>query len=223
MLLTLGIKNLFGCIVGLKKTEWHMRSGVNRKMFARLLVQICQAVKPTVTLVDGILAMEGQGPGKRGKPRYLGVLVGSSDTPAADWAICRMLGIDPDSLPTLKAARELGLLNGSIRISGDIIRIDHFELPVLGPLTFGPRLFRKFLRKHLVQRPVVDQNDCQFCGECWQYCPAKAITPYANIIGFDYDRCIRCYCCVEICPHGALEAKETLPGKVIRKISRLNN
>jgi uncharacterized protein (DUF362 family)/ferredoxin len=221
MLLTLGVKNLFGCIIGLKKPEWHMRSGVNRKMFARLLVQICQAVKPSITLVDGILAMEGQGPGKSGKPRYLGVLVGSSDAPAADWAICQMLGIDPDSLPTLKAARELDLLNESIRITGDAIRVDDFELPVLGPLTFGPRLFRKFMRKHLVQRPAVDKNHCQLCGECWQYCPADAITPYERIIGFDYDRCIRCYCCVEICPHGALEAMETLPGKVIRRISRL--
>jgi uncharacterized protein (DUF362 family)/Pyruvate/2-oxoacid:ferredoxin oxidoreductase delta subunit len=222
MLLTLGVKNFFGCIVGLKKPEWHMRSGVNRKMFARLLVQICQAVKPSITLVDGILAMEGQGPGKSGKPRNLGVLIGSSDAPSADWAICRMLGIDPDFLPTLKAARELDLLNESIRMTGDVIRVDHFELPVLGPLTFGPRLFRKLMRKHLVQRPVVDQNHCQLCGECWQYCPAEAITPYEKIIGFDYERCIRCYCCVEICPHGALEATETLPGKVIRRISRLN-
>ena len=223
MLLTLGVKNLFGCIVGLKKTEWHMRSGVNRKMFARLLVQICQAVKPAITLVDGILAMEGQGPGKSGKPRYLGVLVGSADATSADWAICRMLGIDSDSLPTLKAARELDLLDPSIHITGDVIRVDHFELPVLGPLTFGPRLFRKFMRKHWVQRPVVDKNQCQLCGECWQHCPADAITPYEKIIGFDYDRCIRCYCCVEICPHGALKAMETVPGKVIRRISRLNN
>ncbi len=221
MLLTLGVKNLFGCIVGFKKSEWHMRSGVNREMFARLLVQIYQAVNPCITLVDGILAMEGQGPGKSGKPRYLGVLVGGSDGLSVDWTICRMLGIDPDALQTLKAARQLGLLNEPIRITGDMINVDHFELPVLGPLTFGPKLLQKFMRKHLVQRPLVDQNHCQLCGECWQYCPAEAITPDDNIIGFDYDRCIRCYCCVEICPHGALAARETLAGKVIRRISRL--
>ena len=46
MLLTLGVKNLFGCIVGFKKPEWHMRSGVDRNMFARLLVQIYQAIHP---------------------------------------------------------------------------------------------------------------------------------------------------------------------------------
>ena len=65
MLLTVGVKNLFGCIVGLKKPEWHMRSGVDRHMFARLLVQhLRAAVNPAATLVDGIVAMEGQGPGR---------------------------------------------------------------------------------------------------------------------------------------------------------------
>jgi uncharacterized protein (DUF362 family)/Pyruvate/2-oxoacid:ferredoxin oxidoreductase delta subunit len=222
MLLTLGVKNMFGCIVGLKKPEWHMRSGVDREMFARLLVQIYLALNPGITIVDGILSLEGQGPGKRGRPRFLGMLIAGSSGLSVDWAICQMLGMDPIALPTNKAARDLGVLGQAAKLNGDFERVDHFELPVLGPLTFGPKRFQKLMRKHLVQRPVVDHDQCKLCGDCWQYCPAQAITPHEKIIGFDYDRCIRCYCCVEVCPHGALSARETKPGKLIRKLSKIS-
>jgi uncharacterized protein (DUF362 family)/Pyruvate/2-oxoacid:ferredoxin oxidoreductase delta subunit len=223
MLLTLGIKNMFGCIVGLKKPEWHMRSGVDRNMFARLLVQIYQAINPTLTLIDGILALEGQGPGKRGKPRHIGVLVGSCSGLAADTAICRMLRIEFDKLPTLNAAKELGVLDGKLKIIGDFKAVSSYKLPDLGPLTFGPKPLQKYMRKHLIQRPMVEPVLCKMCGECWKICPAGAITPYEEIIGFDYDRCIRCYCCIEVCPHGALQAVETLPGRLVRKLTKLDH
>jgi len=223
MLLTLGVKNLFGCIVGLKKPEWHMRSGVDRNMFARLLVQIYQSIKPTLTLVDGILALEGQGPGRRGTPRHIGVLVGSRSGLSADMAICQMLGVEFDKLPTLRAAEQLGLVDEKLKIIGDFKEVSDYKLPDLGPLTFGPQPLQKYMRKHLVQRPVVEPGLCKMCGECWNICPAGAITPYEEIIGFDYDRCIRCYCCIEICPHGALQAIETLPGRLVRKLTRLDH
>ena len=57
----------------------------------------------------------------------------------------------------------------------------------------------------VMQRPAVDPVKCRLCGECWRVCPAKAITPYARMIGFDYDRCIRCYCCLEVCPEAAIK------------------
>ena len=218
MLLTLGVKNLFGCIVGYRKPEWHLRSGVDRGMFARLLVQIYQAIQPSVTIIDGISALEGQGPGKSGKPRELGVLVGSCNAAAADMAICKMFGLDPDRLPTHIAAKAMGLINERISIDGNVPPVSAFKFPVLAPLTFGPGRLQNIMRKHLVQRPVVDPKLCKQCGECGQYCPAKAITDGAKQIQFDYAGCIRCYCCIEVCPHGALRAVETLPGRLIRKL-----
>ena len=62
MLLTLGVKNLFGCVVGYRKPEWHMRAGVDKAMFARLLILIAQRIRPAFTVLDGILALEGDGP-----------------------------------------------------------------------------------------------------------------------------------------------------------------
>ena len=223
MLLTLGVKNLFGCIVGLKKPEWHMRSGVDRRLFARLLVQIHRAIGPSVTLVDGILGMEGQGPGRSGSPRAFGVLVGSASAPAADAAICRFLGLSPEELPTHRAAEALGLAAADVEIRGDFRPVAGVRLPVLAPLTFGPRPLKRLMRRHLVQRPAADPRLCRMCGECWRLCPAKAITPHDRRIRFDYDRCIRCYCCVEMCPHGALQAVETGPGLILRKLAGLRD
>lgn len=223
MLLTLGVKNLFGCVVGLAKVQWHMRSGVNRHLFARLLVQICRAVNPAATLVDGILGMEGQGPGRGGTPRRLGLLLAGASAPAVDMAACRLLGVPEAELPTHRAAVELGLAPREIVISGSFQPVRGFKLPVLGPLTFGPRRFERLVRRHFIQRPAVEAAQCRMCGECWRHCPAKAIAPGTQALDFDYDRCIRCYCCVEMCPHGALKAVETIPGKALRNLSVLRD
>ncbi|MBA4397301.1 MAG: (4Fe-4S)-binding protein, partial [Syntrophus sp. (in: bacteria)] len=176
MLLTLAVKNMFGCIVGFRKPEWHMRAGVDRDMFARLLVRIHARARPAFAILDGILAMEGEGPGKSGKPRRLGVLMGSQDGPAIDETVCRMIGVDPLLLPTHKAAREFGLIDAQLEIDGRLPRVSHFRLPEIAPLIFGPQALHGFVRRHLVQRPVVDPARCKMCGECWKICPPKAIT-----------------------------------------------
>jgi uncharacterized protein (DUF362 family)/Pyruvate/2-oxoacid:ferredoxin oxidoreductase delta subunit len=220
MLLTLGVKNLFGCIVGLTKPEWHLRTGVNREKFAQLLVKIHQAVSPSITIIDGILAMEGQGPGKGGEPKEANVVLAGTNTAAIDITVCRMLGIAPDEVLTNKLAKAQGLVSDDIVIDGKLPHIKDFKLPEITPLVFGPQRFHGFMRRHLIQRPECDDSLCKVCGECWKYCPAEAIGHSKKKITFDYDRCIRCYCCIEVCPHGALKAVETVTGKLTRKILR---
>jgi uncharacterized protein (DUF362 family) len=174
--LTLGIKNLFGCVVGLKKPEWHLRTGVDREMFATLLVKVCQAVHPSFTLLDGILCMEGQGPGRGGKPRELGLIMASRDVVSLDIAVCKMFGLAPESLLTNKIALEQGMTKMDITIDGELPLIKDFKLPEITPVVFGPDRFHGFFRRHLIQRPECDDEICRLCGECWQYCPAEAIS-----------------------------------------------
>lgn len=220
MMLTLGVKNIFGCIVGLRKPEWHMRAGVDRLMFARLLVQIHQAVRPAFTIVDGILALEGQGPGKSGTPRELGLLVGGSDAHAVDKTICTLLGLDPGQLLTGATAREMGLYDGNVHVNGDLRIVEDFKFPELNSLSMGPESFSRFMRRYVIQKPVVDNKKCKLCGECWKICPAKAISHNVRGVQFDYNLCIRCYCCLEVCLHGAIRAKEPVLGQLRRRLIR---
>ncbi len=220
MLLTLGVKNLFGCVVGFRKAEWHLRTGVNRDLFACLLVQIHQALKPFMTIMDGILAMEGDGPGKGGTPKKLGLLLASNNALALDVTACRLLGLRPDQLPTNQAAREMGLLDLHFKVQGNVERIVDFKLPESASLISGPRPLHGFVRRQLLQRPVPDDSLCTLCGECWKFCPAGAIQETSGNLKFDYDKCIRCYCCIEVCPQGALRARETLPGRLVQKLIR---
>jgi uncharacterized protein (DUF362 family) len=62
MLLTLGVKNLFGTVVAQRKSEWHLVAGVDRPHFADLLLDIQQTLKPALTILDGVWGMEGRGP-----------------------------------------------------------------------------------------------------------------------------------------------------------------
>ena len=219
MLLTLGVKNMFGCIVGMQKPEWHFRAGVDRDVFAALLVRIYQVVNPAATILDGIRALEGQGPGKRGTPKDVGIVAASGDAISLDMVICRLLGVDPQKVPTCRHAKAHSLNSHPAEAAGDMPAISDFNLPEPGDPHFGPRFLQGFLRRHLFARPVPDMSTCRLCGECAAYCPASAITIDRKQVNFDYNQCIRCYCCIEVCPHGALQAIETPLGKIKRRLA----
>jgi len=221
MLLTLAVKNLFGCVVGYRKPEWHMRAGVDRQAFARLIARIGRTLRPAFNILDGVLAMEGQGPGMGGVPRELGVVLAGRDPFAVDRVVCRMLDFDPEQLPILKAAREMGFPAPEAELDGSLPAIRDFRLPRLTSLVYGPKFLHGLIRRQVLQRPVCDPAACRMCGECWKICPAGAITPEEKPLCFDYDRCIRCYCCIEVCPFGALDTAETIAGRIIRGAASL--
>ena len=217
MALTLAVKNLFGCVVGARKPEWHFRVGENKKLFAELLVSIYDVLRPSINLMDGILAMEGQGPGTRGIPRQLGLIIASTDALSLDRAVCMMLGLKPDSLMTNSAASTLGLEgeNFEVTTEGQMHFVMDFDIPDTTDLLFGPRFARGFLRRHIASRPVNLLEACKYCNECVNICPAKAISNPGKKLSFDYNKCIRCYCCVEVCPHAAMVKHDTFIKKAL--------
>ena len=221
MTLTLGVKNLFGCVVGFEKPRWHARAGIQREQFAKLLVGIAEAVRPTVTLVDAVTGLEGQGPGKSGTPRPMGFLVAGSHVHEVDATCAHMAGLAPETLPTLAAALTSGLLTDMPPLPVPEAVFKDFKLPTQSPVTFGPSFLKHLIRKHMVQRPVVNPAACQKCNHCLTYCPVSAVSEAPEAVAFDLETCIRCYCCVEVCPHAALEAVDTRLGTWLQKGKRL--
>jgi len=218
MLLSLGIQNMFGTVVGPRKSEWQLKAGTDRDLLARLFVQINTAVRPAMTIIDGILALEGMGPGLSGTPRELNLLVGSRDALSADMAVCNVVGLELQAMRTHEAARQLNALPENIHIHGQFHILNDFKFPHLGSMHAGPELLNGFMRKHVLQKPVCNNQKCKLCGDCWRYCPVKAIDHHIKGIRYNYNVCIRCYCCLEICPYGAITIKEPLTGKVLERM-----
>jgi uncharacterized protein (DUF362 family)/Pyruvate/2-oxoacid:ferredoxin oxidoreductase delta subunit len=224
MLLTLGVKNLFGTVVAQRKAEWHYMTGVNRDSFASLHLDILLALKPALTVMDGVWGMEGHGPAN-GEPRHLRMIAAGRDPVALDVLICSTLGIPLRLFPLYREARKRGIGEidpSRIPVKGDApqsFRIRDFRIPELDSLGILPGVFEGPAKRYLVSRPVQDGGACAGCGECEQICHAAAIQRDGKSIAFDYDRCIRCYCCQEVCPEDAIRFKK---GLLVRLLNRFN-
>ncbi len=210
MLLTLGVKNLFGCVPGPKKALWHLKAGDDRKVFAHMLIDLYRVIQPSLTILDGIIGMEGNGPGS-GDPIPLGLILASRDPLSIDQIVCDLLKISRKTLPTNRVALEEGMGTDRIEILGepiDGIKINRFKLPSLsGPDWNLPGFLKRALRNALTSKPVFEEGLCDHCDRCIGACPPKALDRKKEGLVFDYGKCIRCFCCQEVCPEGAISIK----------------
>jgi uncharacterized protein (DUF362 family)/ferredoxin len=210
MLLTLGVKNLFGCIPGPRKPLWHLKAGDDRKIFAQILFDIYQVIQPSLTLLDGIVGMEGDGPNS-GRPIPIGLILASGDSLSLDQIVCDLLGISRESLLTNRVAIEQGMGKETIEVLGEKVedvRISSFQFPTLSQIDWGlPGFLRKALKNALTSKPVIDDEVCKSCDRCAEICPPKALARKGEDLLFDYGQCIRCLCCLEVCPEGAISIK----------------
>ncbi len=215
-----GMKNLFGLVPGLQKSAFHLRFS-ERALFARMIVDLNIAVKPSFTIMDAVTAMEGPGPGN-GKPRHAGLILASSNTLALDITAARIMGYNPLDLPVISEAldRKIWLENAEdFETAGENIAdaaLPGFEkIKILSDMAMFrdrmPSFIYKLVKKAAVPRPVFDHAKCIECGYCVRICPAGALhLPPAgrdSRVHIDYSRCINCYCCHEICPAKAISVK----------------
>ncbi len=219
-LLTGAIKNLFGCVSGTFKTELH-KNHFDPQDFARVLVDIYAEVKPALTLVDGIVAMEGDGPGSSGKLRNTGLLLAGADGVAIDTLLALVMGVRPLDVGTTKVAAERGSGLADINLIsllGEKLE-DAIGEPFLLPTTSFkkniPRPVINLAKKLIRYYPCVEQDNCIKCAACIQACPNKIISLKNNRIVFDYSRCIACFCCQEACPAAAIKVKKSIVAKLI--------
>jgi len=223
MTITCSVKNLFGAVAGPAKIAWHLKAGVDRELFARMLLEIYLLRKPDLNIVDAVTAMEGDGPGN-GDPRHAGLLLAGTNPVAVDVIAAEIAGIPKKLLYVERAAERLamdGSDRSTIRTSGvplDEAKTSGFRLPRSTDVQWGlPPFLKNRLRRHLTSRPYALEGKCRLCGICRDACPPRAIKMENGTLIFDYDRCIRCFCCRELCPHGALGAREGALARIIKK------
>jgi uncharacterized protein (DUF362 family)/NAD-dependent dihydropyrimidine dehydrogenase PreA subunit len=223
--MTGAVKNQFGCVPGLLKNQHHARTP-DPFNFATMLVDINTLVKPRLFIMDAVMAMEGNGP-RSGKPRKMGVLLLSTDPVAMDSVACKLIDLDPAFVPTSAPGEKAGLGTyhyENIEIVGAkvedyICRVfDVVRKPVVS--SAGGSISR-FMKNRFSPRPVIDEALCNQCGTCVKHCP---VTPKAvDWVGGDktrppahnYSRCIRCFCCQELCPQGAISVETPWLGKIL--------
>jgi uncharacterized protein (DUF362 family)/Pyruvate/2-oxoacid:ferredoxin oxidoreductase delta subunit len=223
--MTLSVKNLFGCIPGTKKIQWHLRAGVNRHYFVQMLVDIYGIIRPRLNLIDAVVGMEGEGP-SGGSPRKIGLIFAGSDGIAVDATICKVLGLPPRSLLTNRIASGLGLGTSrleDIEVVGEGIEeveVRGFRLPRSTEPQWGlPRPLRWLLRNWFTAKPSVRRDLCKLCELCVEGCPPGAMAKVNEKIDVDYSQCIRCFCCSEVCPEGAIGISRGWPLRLIGRSS----
>lgn len=208
------IKNTLGLIPGFSKAKQHALHS-DRVSFSKFLVDLNEAVLPNFFLMDGIIGMEGAGPGQ-GTPVRTGVIIGSSNPVALDIIASTIAGYDPMDIPTTAIAIERGLwLSDAADIIYDgpdlkSITLKSFNRITVNRSTKSMLSSRfKFLRK-AERRPVFNHNNCTGCLECIKICPENAIVMHSvktNYVVLTDNKCIRCFCCSEVCQSNAVDIR----------------
>ncbi len=219
--MTGAIKNQFGCIPGLLKGEFHVKLP-NPDQFARMLVDLNLFLKPRLFVMDGVMAMEGNGP-RGGTPKNMGVLLFSTDPVALDATVCRLITLRPEDVPMLRHAQEMGLgtyRQENIDLLGDPLE-SFVQKDFRNRNQSGRSIQTSWLRNRIVARPYIDSSRCIKCGVCIEACPVKpAVVDWgpaekAEPPVYQYNRCIRCYCCQEMCPEAAIDLQVPWLGRVL--------
>ena len=218
---TNAVKNMFGVIPGLTKVEMH---GKYRDLdtFMDFLFDIHTYLgeKLVLNITDAVIGMEGFGP-SNGTPKFIGAILAGQSASHVDIVATKLIGLTPKLTPTLKKAIQRGVIDAET--SASILGEKLEDMIVKDFKTIEPNNFKpyanyvpKFLQttvhKVMTKRPVISKHKCKGCQKCFHHCPVKAISmetkkdnkQFAKI---DYNKCIRCYCCQELCPFGIVKVK----------------
>jgi uncharacterized protein (DUF362 family)/NAD-dependent dihydropyrimidine dehydrogenase PreA subunit len=216
-LYTGAVKNLFGVVPGKRKTEIHLQSP-GMPDFSQRLADIFELVRPGLTIMDGVLGLEGNGPGTSGTPHAYNLLAASADAVALDTILSRAMGFRAGEVLHLAEVgrRHLGVDSLSdISVAGDktLLNFGSLKLPTASMFSRIPSWLSAPVSSQIKLRPEIDVSKCIGCGKCVQACPATVITA-GHPPTFNLPFCIGCMCCVEVCPEGALTPHRSLIAKL---------
>ena len=208
------VKNLFGTVPGLQKPELHCRFP-EREPFSEMLCDLCHFLGPDLSLMDGIWAMEGNGP-TGGQRRDLHVIAGSESPWALDVAAASLVGLEPEKITMLREGHERGygpLDLSELELVGDpmetLLAPDFLKAEASSTdfIDRLPKFLRPAAKKLATPYPRIDKKRCVGCGKCAESCPQHTISLRDGKAVIRYQNCIRCFCCHEMCPKHVVQIK----------------
>ena len=217
--LTAAVKNMFGSVVGLYKAECHSRAP-REEDFSRIMAKVYSISRPHLTVVDGVVAMEGDGP-SAGAARKMGLVMAGEDAVAIDSCLAKIMGIAPLDVLVTKEAYESKLGEADpakIEVSGDTLdafMVNDFKLPQTTPLKYLPKSVINCIASLIRFKPNIDENICRRCNLCKLACPVHCIEISKDSCSIDYKKCVRCLCCHEVCPYKAISIKRNILTKMV--------
>lgn len=218
-LLTGAVKNTFGFMAGLNKVQCH-KSAPNINDFTVIINDIYSITRPGLSIMDGIVGMDKDGPAA-GRVRKCNVILASSDAVSLDAIFSHIVGLPYQKNLVVKNATERGLGNGrlkDIEVSGQSLESSKIKDFIL-PKTALPYRFPSWLTRPLTEligfKPFIDEGLCKKCNICVQSCPVDAITINKDISLIDKEKCVKCFCCHEVCPYNAINIRKNLLAKLI--------
>ena len=215
--ITCGVKNLFGCIPGLQKPQFHAKFP-NADDFSNMLVELAQTVKPCFTIVDAVDIMEGNGP-TNGKKRHLGLTFAGKNVFGLDSFVADFLSVPKDKVGTIIQSERKKLIPADFTVYGD--KAFTLKQPLLLPEsiraenTYGKirakvnTLFAKINDAVFTCYPEMNEK-CTVCCKCVLTCPQKALANKDGKIVVYKKKCIGCMCCDEVCPNSAVDIIKTI-------------
>jgi len=217
--MSLGMKNVMGLLPRPDRRAMHTL-GIDP-----CIVDMNLGIRPALTLVDGSVGQDGEGP-LYGEAAHLNVLVAGRESLAVDLACCQLVGVDPRQVPHLRLALDHMGQPAWTPVNEPIKVLKQFRLPaprplyrflfwLMYPLDY-PYTWLAERGRHLCTalygtgmvgtRPQISETACTRCGTCVQTCPLPEVIDLKTL-KIDARACQRCLLCYEACPQGAISVR----------------
>jgi uncharacterized protein (DUF362 family)/Pyruvate/2-oxoacid:ferredoxin oxidoreductase delta subunit len=211
------LKNIMGCLVGQENKKKTHHS------LARNIVHLNSYLKPHLHIVDGLIAMEGNGPSD-GLPVRMDTIIAGTDPYLIDMACAEMVGMPYREVTYLKVAEELGLITSDYKKALRDLDLGDFKRDLLKP-DQAPGLYEacntKFMgnlflslgirQEHFIEeemdikKVVLHRDQCPAeCRICKEYCPLGLDVP--EVLSDEAgSTCVKCLYCYMVCPKRAIQ------------------
>ncbi|QIB70648.1 DUF362 domain-containing protein [Aminipila butyrica] len=220
-------KNMFGAVYGVNKGAFHAKY-TDADSFGAMIADLNNLVKARLHIMDGILAMEGNGP-QSGTPVAMGLLLFSKDPIALDTVFCHLIGLNPELVPTNRYGQQYGVgtmdaekirvrtIQGDMTVEKVAKRYGKEDYDVYRGTEKATQIrLLKPIQSLLQKKPYILREKCIKCGICAESCPLeKKALEMSGYPKYAYKACIRCYCCQEMCPQKAIDVKVPLLARIM--------